>query len=116
MTPDEMKQALEDAGYTVAAPEPSGGLDVIARWADQNGYTFARKDTSMDGGGNGGNQLQGIAGLSQLLEVLNGPSQNANAGKTPLTEEKILGMTPTELNENWEQVREYIESEGGLHP
>ena len=39
---------------------------------------------------------------------------SGSGGKTPLTEDRILGMTPAEMNENWGAVREYIESNGGI--
>ena len=121
MTPEEMVKALKDAGYTVNPPEAKDGMSVIAEWAEKNGYTFAPKDTKItstestpETGKDGG--TNSVA--EQLVALLGGGAAavgtNGSGGKTPLTEDRILGMTPAEMNENWGAVREYIESNGGI--
>lgn len=121
MTPEEMIKTLKDAGYTVNPPEAKDGMSVIAKWAEKNGYTFAPKDTtststeatSGQGKDGGTNSV-----AEQLVALLGGGAAavgtNGSGGKTPLTEDKILGMTPAEMNENWAEVRKYIESNGGV--
>ena len=121
MTPEEMVKALREAGYTVNPPEAKDGMSVITEWAEKNGYTFAPKDTTTtstesapEKGKDGG--TNSVA--EQLVALLGGGAAavgtNGSGGKTPLTEDRILGMTPAEMNENWGAVREYIESNGGI--
>ena len=121
MTPEEMVKALRDAGYTITEPEAKDGMSVIAEWADKNGYAFVPKESekaSADASTDEGKDGDANSSMAQLAALLGGNAaavaSGRGSGKTPLTEERILGMTPAEMNENWGAVREYIESNGGI--